>query len=82
MVGASVTHDCRCARPITARTRDPNPHPHPHPDPNQVRKADNGSHFEGDCWPGRSAWVTLTLMNPTLTLTLAATLTLTLTPDP
>ena len=22
-----------------------------------VRKADNGSHFEGDCWPGRSAWV-------------------------
>ena len=22
-----------------------------------VRKADNSSHFEGDCWPGRSAWV-------------------------
>ena len=22
-----------------------------------VRSADNGSHFEGDCWPGRSAWV-------------------------
>ena len=22
-----------------------------------VRSADNASHFEGDCWPGRSAWV-------------------------
>ena len=22
-----------------------------------VRTADNTSHFEGDCWPGRSAWV-------------------------
>ena len=22
-----------------------------------VRKADNSAHFEGDCWPGRSAWL-------------------------